>query len=271
MSDGLTVHCGPADANGRRLVIVTKGELSHRHKFDTDSQFHRQQFREKVVEKFSLEEDAHGWIEQEILRAADVEDERKESGNSPVMVDMNEVEAEEIKWLWPGRVALGKLTILAGDPGRGKSFLTIDIAARVSLGTKWFDCDAHAPLGSTIILNAEDALADVIKPRLIAAGADCTKVKALQAVRGNDETGEYQRPIDLQRDLVIVEQAISMLPDCKLVIIDPISAYLGKTDSHKNSDVRAVLPRCASSQQNTALPCWPLITSQREKPRPSTR
>jgi hypothetical protein len=241
MSEGLVIHCGVADGAGKRLVIAQLGELQHRHKFDTDSQFHRKQFREAVVSKFNMGDDAHEWIESQIVNSADIQDEQADSGLSPVIVKMDAVQPEEITWLWPSRIPLGKLTIIAGDPGLGKSFLTIDLAARVSLGTRWFDCDGSAPLGSTIILNAEDALADTIKPRLLAAGADCSKIVALQAVRGQDSTGDYERSIDLQRDLAIIEKTIVGLKDCRLVVIDPLSAYLGATDSHRNSDVRAVL------------------------------
>jgi putative DNA primase/helicase len=241
VSEGLEIRCGAADSQGRRIIIATLGEMQHRHRFDTASQFHRRQFREAVVDKFNLGDDAHEFLEAQIIAQADAEDAKMDTGLSPVVVKMEDVQAEEIQWFWPNRIPLAKLCIIAGDPGLGKSFLTIDLAARCSRGTRWFDCDGSAPLGSTIILNCEDALADTVKPRLIAAGADCAKIVALQAVRGQDIGGEYERSIDLQRDLAVLEKAIADLTDCRLAIIDPLSAYLGKTDSHRNSDVRAVL------------------------------
>ena len=130
------------------------------------------------------------------------------NGNSPIVVKLAEVQPEEVTWFWPNRIPMGKLSVIAGDPGLGKSFLTIDFASRCSTGTKWFDCNGNAPLGSVVILNAEDALADTIRPRLDASGANCEKIVALQAVRGNDQAGSYERSVDLQRDLAILEQTV---------------------------------------------------------------
>jgi hypothetical protein len=87
------------------------------------------------------------------------------------MICMADVEPESIDWLWPGRVARGKITMIAGDPGLGKSTVTLDMAARVSTGRPWPDApDVSTPVGSVILLSAEDGLADTIRPRLDAAG-----------------------------------------------------------------------------------------------------
>ena len=69
-------------------------------------------------------------------------------GTSPIVVKLADVQPEEVTWFWPGRIPMGKLTVIAGDPGLGKSFLTIDFASRCSTGTKWFDCDACARLAA---------------------------------------------------------------------------------------------------------------------------
>jgi putative DNA primase/helicase len=156
-------------------------------------------------------------------------------------VAVADVAPEDVRWLWPQRIAVGKLTLLVGDPGLGKSFLSLDLAARVSLGSRWPDCAEHAPAGSVILLSAEDDIADTIRPRLDAAGADCTRIHVLRAVAGRDHDGDYERPFDLQRDLPVLEMLLDRLDDCRLLIIDPISCYCGKTDSHKNNEVRAVL------------------------------
>lgn len=164
---------------------------------------------------------------------------------TPVTVRLSDVQPELLRWLWPGRIALGKLTLLCGDPGLGKSFVTLDLAARVSSGTGWPDLPLlpNAP-GSVVLLSAEDDLADTIRPRLDAAGADATRVVAIQAVRRRLFTGRMQDDyFDLTEDLPALETAIQQVSDCRLVIIDPLTAYLGKTDSHKNAEVRAVLAR----------------------------
>lgn len=157
---------------------------------------------------------------------------------------LSDVQPEELEWLWPGRIPLGKLTLLAGDPGLGKSFVTCDIAARVSSGRPWPDDSAwKQPAGSVAMFNCEDGLADTIRPRLDRAGADVSKIVAIEGIKVHDsETGEArQRGFTLAADLPRLERVVADLADCRLIVIDPISAYLGDADSHKNAEVRALL------------------------------
>jgi hypothetical protein len=158
----------------------------------------------------------------------------------PVVVRLGDVQPTEVQFLWDKRIALGKLTSIAGDPGLGKSFLTLDMAARVTRGRAWPD-GAPCICGSVILLTAEDDLSDTIRPRLDAAGADVDKIVAVPAIRGKDGDGEYDRSVDLTRDIARVEEVAEQLGDCRLIIIDPISCYLGDTKSHDNASVRAVL------------------------------
>ena len=98
----------------------------------------------------------------------------------PSMICLADVEPEDIGWLWPDRIPLGKLTVMSSDPGCGKSTVTMDMAARVSTGRAWpLVFGGVAPIGSVLFLSAEDGLADTIRPRLDAAGADVAKVHAL--------------------------------------------------------------------------------------------
>lgn len=157
------------------------------------------------------------------------------------IVRMADVVAEEIAWLWKERFALGKLTLLAGDPGLGKSFLSLDLASRVTLGSPWPDGSGKAPQGGVVLISCEDGLADTIRPRLDAAGADVNRIVALEGVAVADKSGSYERAFDLTRDMPALEQALDAVEDCRLVVIDPISAFMGSTDSHKNADVRSTL------------------------------
>ena len=91
------------------------------------------------------------------------------------------------------------------------------------------------------MLSAEDDIADTVRPRLDAAGAEVRRIFTLTGTRRSDEDGEYQRSIDLSRDLACIETAICQTPDCRMVVIDPITAYLGRTDSHKNAEIRGLL------------------------------
>jgi hypothetical protein len=129
--------------------------------------------------------------------------------------------------------------MIVGEPGLGKSQLTAFMASAITTGGHWPCNEGQAPLGSVIILSAEDDAADTIRPRLDAAGADPTRILIVSAVRSDD--GKGRRTFNLQADLDLLEQEITKARDVRLVIIDPISSYMGKTDSHKNSDVRGVL------------------------------
>jgi len=102
-----------------------------------------------------------------------------------VVVDLETVEPEAVQWLWPGHVALGKLSDMAGDPDVAKSTVLLDIAARVSRGDVMPDGSPgiRTPAGVLLLATAEDGLADTIVPRLIAAGADLTQIKNLSGMR----------------------------------------------------------------------------------------
>jgi len=158
----------------------------------------------------------------------------------PVLVCLADVEPEPVEWLWPGRIPLGKLTLLVGDPGRGKSLLSLDVAARLTRGAPWPDAPGvPAPLGNAVLLSAEDDAADTIRPRLDAAGGDPARVVELCAVRRPDAPDG--RAFCLATDLDALERAIDATGDVRLVVLDPVSAYLGGADSHKNAEVRAIL------------------------------
>ena len=157
-----------------------------------------------------------------------------------IVTRASDVQPERIRWLWQDRIPLGKPTVFAGDGGIGKTMLLIMIAACVSRGRTWPCDEGKAPCGSVVILSAEDDPADTIVPRLIAADADCERVHIVSAVRRDDDKGN--RSFDLQTDLQSLEAKLAEIGDVVLVIIDPVSSYLGKgTDSHSNSDVRRVL------------------------------
>jgi AAA domain len=162
------------------------------------------------------------------------------SGSKLIVQCAADITPEPVEWLWPGRIAIGKQTLLAGEAGLGKSQVTIGVAAAVSNGGPWPCSEGQAPLGNVIILSAEDGAADTVIPRLMAAGADRQRVHLISAV--TSENGKGRRAFDLQSDLDLLEAKIAEIGDVKLVIIDPISSYLGrKVDSHVNAAVRATL------------------------------
>ncbi len=173
------------------------------------------------------------------------------------VVSLDTVEPEDIDWLWPGRIPLGMLTLLAGDPGVGKSFLSLYITSLVTTGGMTPDNTASAK-GAVVILSAEDSLENVIRPRLDALGADVRKVKAIRCVRNKDSYGNVTADhFNIMGDRFELERVLAENPDTKMVIIDPISAYFGSVDTHKDSNVRAVLAPLSemAGRFNIALVC----------------
>lgn len=153
-----------------------------------------------------------------------------------------DIQSVPISWLWEGRIALGKLTMIVGDPGLGKSLVTTTLATNVSMGYPWPVDQSKPPIGDVIFISAEDDPADTIKPRLEASEADCTRIHIVEAIQDEDaENGSTERMFSFERDIKTLENLLSEFPNCKLVIIDPISAYLGSADSNKNSDIRGLL------------------------------
>lgn len=159
---------------------------------------------------------------------------------SPVVLCLGDVEPEPIEWLWRSRVALGKLTIIAGNPGLGKSTVTLDMAARVTTGAAWPDACGSAPLGDVLLISAEDDAADTIRPRLDVAGANVKRVHLLRGKTINDKGKKREVGITLQ-DVPMIEATLAKLPACKLLVVDPIAAFMGDSDSHNDAEVRALL------------------------------
>lgn len=142
-----------------------------------------------------------------------------------------------IHWAWPGWIALGKLTILAGAGGTGKTTLSIGLIATLTSGGRWPDGAPCTEPRSAIIWSSEDDPADTIIPRLIAAGADLDKVHILQG-RIND-LGETE-PFDPAKDADLLAAELERLGDVGIIMIDPIvSAVAG--DMHRANDVRRAL------------------------------
>ncbi|MFO1006984.1 MAG: AAA family ATPase [Planctomycetaceae bacterium] len=161
----------------------------------------------------------------------------------PKVTRLSDVTEEPVEWLWPGRVPLGKLTLGSGDPGLGKSFVTIDMAARVTTGAAWPDCPGEInPVGSVVLVSCEDGLGDTVVPRLKRAGGNPSKVIALEGVETIGSDGQMiSRPFNLTDGMAILDQVLAENPDTRLVIVDPVGAYGGRTDSHRDNEVRAML------------------------------
>lgn len=156
---------------------------------------------------------------------------------------MKHYRSEQVHWLEPGRVAMGKVNMIAGDPGLGKSFMTMELAARASRG------EIGSSRAHVVVMSAEDDPCDTIAPRLRNMGANLNNVHFIEGIRR--EPGGCVDLLTLDRDMERFEQMIVDLFPVSLIVIDPISAYMGSADSNNNAEVRAVLARLSSIAART--------------------
>lgn len=146
------------------------------------------------------------------------------------------IRPEPVDWIWPGWIAAGKLHILAGAPGTGKTTLTLALAAALTVCGRWPDGSRVKQPGSVLIWSGEDDPTDTLAPRLIACGADMARVHFVGSVRESDD----HRPFDPSTDMDALAVAAKRVGDVRLLICDPVvSAVTG--DSHKNTEVRRAL------------------------------
>ena len=145
---------------------------------------------------------------------------------------MDEVDAEEVEWLWYPYIPYGKLTLIHGDGGEGKTTLILRLAALLSKGEKLPCDDTEREPVSVIYQTAEDGLGDTIKPRLLAGDADCTRIKVI------DESETALTMLDSRMEQALVETG------ARVIILDPMQAYIGaKIDMNRANEVRVVLSR----------------------------
>lgn len=203
--------------------------------------------------------DVSDWLEagrtrEQLERLADAAGECAAQGRpepEPIGVLLSEVEPRKVFWLWYPWIPLGKLTMLDGDPGLGKSTVALDWTARVSTGRPMpGEGEVGTEPAGVVILTAEDDLGDTVRPRLDAAGADTSRVLALPMVPSGNPDG---RPPVLPDDLSFLRLAIERV-DAKLVVIDPLVAFLpASIDSHKDQSVRVALWPLAVLAEETGV------------------
>lgn len=191
---------------------------------------------------------AQAMMAEVVARASDVP-----TGERPVLISVADVESESVRWLWRDRIPLAKLSVIDGDPDLGKSTITLDLGARVTTGSALPDGAACEHCGAVLVLSAEDGIADTLRPRLAAAGADLARVAVLDGVNYQGELGREERPVILPADVHVIEAAIATT-GAVFVVIDPLSAFLSdRVDAHKDHDVRrALMPLARLAERSGA-------------------
>jgi putative DNA primase/helicase len=162
-----------------------------------------------------------------------------------ILISGDQVTPKPVLFLWPDWLAQGKLHVLAGAAGTGKTSLAIDLAARLTVGAQWPD-GIPAPTGNVIIYSQEDGFEDSLVPRLIAAGGDRTRFHHVTGVRRHDTT----RPFDPTTDFVRLRANILSLHGPSILIVDPLTAVVSG-DSHKNAEVRRGLHALVTLAEDT--------------------
>ncbi|MBE3602485.1 AAA family ATPase [bacterium] len=158
------------------------------------------------------------------------------------------IRPRKVEWLWQGYLPLSKLSVFSGDPGEGKSTLTLDLAARVTTGGRFVD-GTQAPQGGVVLLTGEDDADDTIVPRLKAAEADLSRIQIITCAQPDGEAGP--RLLTLPADIPEIADAVRKL-QARLVVIDPLSSFLaGEVDANSDHDVRRVLAALADMATNT--------------------
>lgn len=175
----------------------------------------------------------------------------KEPRVRPKLICLADVEPRPVRWLWQDRLPAGRVSMIVGMPGLGKSFLTCDMAARVTTGRMWPD-GSPCERGSVILISCEDDPGDTIRPRLDAHGADVNQVHLLSGSLVRDADGKESELMFSLSDVSVLESALSAVEDCRLIVIDPIGSFLGgRTDAHRDNEVRAVLAPVAMLAERT--------------------
>jgi hypothetical protein len=244
----LIVGGAPADASGAEMPQVKPDSLRTSDKIDDPDGQPKGQRSEAISAGVRPKPDQDGPAASAPGTAASA------PGTAPALISRlaSQIQPEAIRWLWPQRIARGKTSLIAGPPGLGKSQVTIYLAAITSKGGTWPTGEVCAA-GDVLIFSAEDDPADTIRPRLEACGANLDRIHVVEAVRHN----QLERTFNLKHHLGALAAKLKTTPDAKLVIIDPISSYLGGVDSHNNVDVRAVLAPLAklAADHGVAVVC----------------
>jgi archaellum biogenesis ATPase FlaH len=156
------------------------------------------------------------------------------------LISMSDVQAEEVKWIWYPYIPRGKVTIIQGDPGEGKTTFMLEVISLLTRGEALPECDSALPPMNIIYQTAEDGLADTIRPRLDKSGADCSKVLVID---------------EAEKELTLCDERLEAAvrkTGAGLIVLDPLQAYLGcEVDMHRANEVRPIFKQLCQMAERT--------------------
>jgi putative DNA primase/helicase len=161
---------------------------------------------------------------------------------------LSDIEAESVECLWPGRIPKGKVTLLVGDPGVGKSFASLAIAAAVTNGSPLPDSEQR-PSQTVLIWNGEDGTADTIRPRAEAVGA---ALERMRVIEGEITEDGARAPFGLH-SIELLAKCVEEIGDVGLVIVDPLAALLAGIDAHRDAEIRSALQPLADFAERFSI------------------
>lgn len=218
----------------------------------------------RVIERLPDAKDLTEWVERggtgeglvriirdmEELKPADVES----RGPTAILIPgvlASDVKSQKVRWLWDNHIPFGKVILFDGDPDEGKSLVSIDLAARLTRGQPMPDAStATIPPAGVLLVSLEDDVADTIRPRLEAAGAELSRVRIIDTIVGKDGT---ERTPTLPEDLPAIEAAIESVK-AKMLVLDPLIGMLdSRTNSFRDQDIRRVLSAVKRFAERTGV------------------
>lgn len=247
----LAEHHSAADVYATFAASIRGKDAAERHPYFDD-------YLTRTITKavgFLSGNNGHGETEIKVDFAKTKISSSKEGLNMP---RASEIEIEKTRWLWDPYIPAGKLTILAGDPGMGKSTIALDLIARISCGT-FLPTGKRSVAGTCLVASAEDAASDTITPRLIVAGANLKRIRIIKDVRidGENHYLQFPRDFEMLKDGVVKTGA-------RILVIDPLNAFLEKgTDTYKDQDIRRILAPFSDMADETG--CTVLIVAHLNK------
>lgn len=164
-------------------------------------------------------------------------------------VNLDDVQVQQMEWLWPNRIPKGMLSLIVGNPNAGKTFAACSIIASVTTAGDWPDCLNTAQPGRVLFFGEEDSFSRILKPRILANGGDCRLVSGFECVLAEGKEQEFS----VAEHIELLQKAVDSFGDVALIVFDPITAYLRRVNANDNVEVRCAMIGLQRLAQKTGV------------------